>query len=426
MTSDGSLSYSDRLLLASLRPPLSKPVAQRAVQKAVRLLSLAQSLGKIREAADPLLRTYAFGREQSVHARILADTVDILGSRLDKLPERKRPHYTPHQRWRILEIRRLLALSAEETATFFRVSTGTVLRWETEAGREPDKGTVGSLLRPTPPLRRYADVVRHLVQTMDRLGFKGAGTVAATLARAGWRLARETVRRYQHEPPVEPPSRVQRISRPDRTPVSARGPNDVWLLDLTSVKGLFGLQGFRIAAVLDAFSRAPLAVRVFAGEPTAPDVVALFESAVRRHGRPRHVVSDQGTQFAAELFAQALERCGVRQRFGAVGHKGSVALIERFWRTLKEALRLPLFRPLTQADLQRRVVFAVLHYTFYRPHQGLARATPAEVLFGWPAAVSAAVAPPRGRLRDPSATAQRFAVAFLDPEARHPILVKAA
>jgi transposase InsO family protein len=261
---------------------------------------------------------------------------------------------------------------------------------------------------------------------MDRLGFKGAGTIAATLARAGWRLARETVRRYRHEPPVEPRSGVRRIRRPDRTAVTARGPNDVWLLDLTSVKGLFGLQGFRIAAVLDAFSRAPLAVRVFGAEPSAADVVALFESAVRRHGRPRHVVSDQGTQCAAELFEQALERCGVRHRFGAVGHSGSVALIERFWRTLKEALRLPLFRPLTQGDLQRRVAFAVLHYTFYRPHQGLAQATPAEVLFGWPAAVSAAVAPPRGRLGDPSATAQRFAVAFLDPEARHPILVKAA
>jgi transposase InsO family protein len=184
-----------------------------------------------------------------------------------------------------------MAFSAEETAALFRVSTGTVLRWEIEAGKEPDKDTVGSLLRPTPPLRRYADVVRHLVQTMDRLGFKGAGTIAATLARAGWRLARETVRRYRHEPPVEPRSGVRRIRRPDRTAVTARGPNDVWLLDLTHVKGLFGLQRFRIAAVLDALSRAPLAVRVFGAEPTAPDVVALLESAVRRHGRPRHVVS---------------------------------------------------------------------------------------------------------------------------------------
>jgi hypothetical protein len=83
-----------------------------------------------------------------------------------------------------------LALFAEETARLFRLSMGTVLRWEAEAGREPEKTTIGSLLKPTPPLRRYADVVHHLVQRMDRLGFGSAEKIAATLARAGWRLER--------------------------------------------------------------------------------------------------------------------------------------------------------------------------------------------------------------------------------------------
>ena len=182
MTPDSTLSYADRLFLACLRHPLGKPVAQRAVQKAARLLSLAfgQSLRDLRESPDPLMKAHALGQEQSLLARILADVADLLGSRLDKLPERRRPHYTPHQRWRILEVRRLLAFSAEETATLFRVSTGTVLRWDAE-GKEPGKQTVGSLLKPTPPITRYADVVRHLVQTMDRLGFKCAETIASIL-----------------------------------------------------------------------------------------------------------------------------------------------------------------------------------------------------------------------------------------------------
>ena len=371
------------------------------------------------------MKAHAAGQEQSLLARILAEVADMLGSRFDKLPERKRPHYTPHQRWRILEIRRLLAFSAEETAALFLVATGTILRWELEAGREPDKDTVGSLLKPTPPLRRYADVVRHLVQTMDRLGFRGAGTIASTLARAGWRLARETVRRYKHDPPVKPPRDARHLGRRDQTPLRASGPNHVWLLDLTHVKGLFGLLYFRVAAVLDAFSRAPLALRVFRHEPTADDMAALVVSAARRHGRPRHVVSDQGTQFTAKTFEDALSRLGVQHRFGAIGHSGSVAFIERFWRTVKQTLRLPLFRPLTQADLERRVAFGVLHYTFYRPHQGLAGSTPAEVLFGWPAAALYAVAPPRGKPGDPSPPPP-FTIAFLDPDARHPILVKVA
>jgi hypothetical protein len=48
---------------------------------------------------------------------------------------------------------------------------------------------------------------------MERLGFTGAGTIATTLARAGWRRARETVRRYRHRPPVRPLSDAHRLSK---------------------------------------------------------------------------------------------------------------------------------------------------------------------------------------------------------------------
>ena len=84
----------------------------------------------------------------------------------------------------------LLALSAVETARTFRVSTGTVLRWESEAQAKPDRETVGSLLKPDPPVRRFADVIRHVVHTLTLAGFPGDASVAAPLARAGWRLSR--------------------------------------------------------------------------------------------------------------------------------------------------------------------------------------------------------------------------------------------
>jgi hypothetical protein len=213
-----------------------------------------------------------------VLASLFAEIAELLGGRLDKLPERRRPHYTPIQRWRILEIKRVLALSAEETARLFRVSIGTVLRWEAEAGREPEKTTIGSLLKPTPPLRRYADVVRHLVQRMDGLGFGSAEKIAATLARAGWRLARETVRRYRHEPPVRPQPGRARTEKATQ-PLRARHPNDLWFLDVTQVKGLFGLFCFRVAAVFDGFSRMPVALRVFGSEPRAEDMARLVAVA---------------------------------------------------------------------------------------------------------------------------------------------------
>jgi transposase InsO family protein len=125
-----------------------------------------------------------------------------------------------------------------------------------------------------PPIRRYADVVRHLVQLMERLGFGGADTIAATLARAGWRLARETVRRYRQAPPVRPRPQPPRRAQATNT-LQPRYPNHIWLADITHVKGLFGLARFRVAAVLDAFSRVPLAVRVFPSEPMAENRSAV-------------------------------------------------------------------------------------------------------------------------------------------------------
>jgi transposase InsO family protein len=96
---------------------------------------------------------------------------------------------------------------------------------------------------------------------------------------------------------------------------------------LTEVKGLFGLLGFRIAAVFDAFSRMPLALRVFVSEPTAGDLVRFVARAVRRHGKPRVLVSDRGGHFTAHDFQRALDALGIPHRLGAVGIKGSISLL---------------------------------------------------------------------------------------------------
>ena len=73
----------------------------------------------------------------------------------------------------------------------------------------------------------------------------------------------------------------------------------------------------------------------------------------RRHGRPAHFVSDRARCFRGQVFRRKLRRLGVKQRFGAVGKKGSIALIERLWRTLKDTLGLRLLRPLGSGRSRR-------------------------------------------------------------------------
>jgi transposase InsO family protein len=122
------------------------------------------------------------------------------------------------------------------------------------------------------------------------------------------------------------------------------------MMDLTSVRGLFGLFAFEIAAIVDVFSRFPVAVRAFRRRPSADDQLVVLEDALRHQGRPRHLVSDPGSQFTGHGFRQRLEAHGIRQRFGAVGKTGSIGVIDRFFRTLKENLGLGLWRPLMLMD----------------------------------------------------------------------------
>jgi len=120
-----------------------------------------------------------------------------------------------------------------------------------------------------------------------------------------------------------------------------------------------------------------------------------------------------------------VRRLGVRQRFGAVGKKGSIALIERLWRTLKDTLGLRLLRPLAAQDLAKKIELGLLHYAHFRPHQALAGATPSEIYFGRTPSHLSAIPPPRGRPGEGTMDLP-FRIEYLDAERLLPVLVRKA
>jgi Integrase core domain len=72
-------------------------------------------------------------------------------------------------------------------------------------------------------------------------------------------------------------------------------------------------------------------------------------------------------------------------RFGAVRKHGSIAIVERFHRTLKGILRL-IIVPEDQSQFEREVTLAIDWYNEWRPHDALGGTTPNEVYFSHPAA----------------------------------------
>ena len=70
------------------------------------------------------------------------------------------------------------------------------------------------------------------------------------------------------------------------------------------------------------------------------------------------------------------------QRFGAIGKHGSIALIERCIRTLKDEGVRRWLAPIRWRTVGRQLSLFVVWYNGQRPHAGLAGATPEEIYFG--------------------------------------------
>jgi len=136
-----------------------------------------------------------------------------------------------------------------------------------------------------------------------------------------------------------------------------------------------------LAVSVDHCSRRLMGFAVFRRQPSSAAVRVflqrLFQSV--RH-RPRHLVSDQGSQFTAREFRRWCRRHDLRQRFGAIGKYGSLAVIERCIRTIKqERTRRLITVPYRLAAFKEELALYLSWYNGHRPHARLGAATPDEV-----------------------------------------------
>ena len=116
--------------------------------------------------------------------------------------------------------------------------------------------------------------------------------------------------------------------------VIARYPNHVWSVDRTRMMR-WGIWPTWVLVAIDHFSRKVVAVCPLEG-PNAGWVVEVLEGAFLRHGPPKYIISDQEGVFASDALRDLLHQWSVRQRFGAVGRHGSIAVTERAILTLKQ------------------------------------------------------------------------------------------
>jgi transposase InsO family protein len=126
-----------------------------------------------------------------------------------------------------------------------------------------------------------------------------------------------------------------------------------------------------------------MGITAFKAPPTPEAVQSFLDQSIEKAGTPpKYLIRDKAKQFWCPEFMGWCDCKGITPRFGAVGEKGSIAVIERFIRSLKsECLRVILVPLCEEAILCELSLFADW-YNEHRPHSVLFGQTPAEVFRG--------------------------------------------
>jgi putative transposase len=323
----------------------------------------------------------------------------LLRARLLRVPPRRRPHYRPHERLEILWHSAHHGLSVTATAAAFCLSRQTVLNWRRVVHRQDPH-----LL---PPLTRLSDLVHELVHRLKREWPRwGTRRIAGQLARLGVAASRSSVQRILRRPRTPEPE--DRLVPAAAGGLLAKRPNHVWMIDFTRIGGV--LRPVWVGCVIDAYSRRVLAIGFVRGAPSATFAARLLRYAIGRHGAPTWLVSDKDRALRNKLVNGLLRRHGIRRRYGAVGKKGSISVIERFWRSMKQEYVRHLFLYRSATAIETRLRRYAAWFNRERVHQGLDQRTPDEVYHGRPP----------GDVRD--LTAGTLSVRFLDGDHRLPVL----
>jgi transposase InsO family protein len=209
--------------------------------------------------------------------------------------------------------------------------------------------------------------------------YVGRDRIANTVWLLGVFVAASTVRNILLQPKPRNAPAAAKAQEVPATPrqIVARYPNHVWSVDRTRVLR-WGIWPTWVLVAIDHFSRVVVAVVPLEG-PNAGWVVGAMEEAFLQYGAPRHLISDQEKVFLSDAFQELLIPWDVKQRFGAVGKHGSIAVTERVILTLKyEWLkRVPVIRGLDHLDQLLRD-FAI-YYNDYRGHATLGGAVPSMI-----------------------------------------------
>ena len=326
---------------------------------------------------------------------LLKEEMSIKDERFRRVPALRRPHYHPIQRLRVLQVKAARGWTIGQTADAFILNIQTVLSWTQRVDEEGER----ALIQLHEPVNRFPDFVRTIVRQLKAF-FPGMGKakIAQILARAGLHMGVTTVGRILKERSTED---MGEETFPDdgaevvkTCVVTARYPGHLWHLDMTAISTSSGfwvpwfpfsmLQRWPfcwwVSVAIDHFSRRVVGFSVFRKKPSSMDITTFLGKAISKAGKaPRHIITDRDKSFDCKVFRNWCKRKDIRPRYGAVGNSGSIAVVERFIRTMKNECTRKILVPYRLDGIREELSYYVAWYNEYRPHTYLRGMTPKEV-----------------------------------------------
>ena len=214
---------------------------------------------------------------------------------------------------------------------------------------------------------------------------KGVVGMTDFLLENGYEVGQRRVRRLMRLMGIEAVYRRKSLSTSGKTvyvkPYLLRGlkidhGNQVWSIDITYIPMRKGFM--YLTAIIDVHSRFIVGWSLH-NTLDASNCTDVLKSAIRAHGAPEIINSDQGCQFTSKEWADACaDYPAMKVSMDGRGRAKDNIWIERFWKTIK--YEYIYIRPEENGkDLFSGIERFIDDYNYHRRHQGIGHTVPSKL-----------------------------------------------
>jgi putative transposase len=272
--------------------------------------------------------------------------------------------YTPSQKAAILEDAAKDGITA--AAKKHGVSRFAIYAWDRKVAKAA-KGEGPSPTAGPAPKELEAQRDKEILDEWRRHPGLGPSQIRNQLRRKGIKVSVNTARRVMEEVGYRPPKVVR---KPHDQRFEAVRPNHMWHLDFVQ-RNIHRANTFTLI-LIDDHSRYVVGHGVDEGAERADFVIAAFEEAVARHGKPEMVMSDKGAAFwswkGVSRFTALLTELGIDHL--EAEHKEWNGKVEVFNANLHKEL-FDAHRFYDMAEMRRRLAAHLHWYNHARTHHAL-------------------------------------------------------